>query len=592
MPDPATPSHVRQRPGPRRTAGTVSRKLPPPPSHAIRLVTLLVVLSVGLAFLAWNVLNDQGFSAAKYAAYGRSELYRTVSLPALRGTIYDRNGNVLAVSVPRVDVVADDFLVNKESVDLVALSRLLGVPPATLLAKLSQHSGYVPLAYQVDARLESKIAALDLPYLSFVPDTERVDPAGSLFSPLLGIVGWGDKGLSGIEYRDQQELAGRSGQEELAMGASGLALPGVARDVSPARQGTGLVLTLDEPLQFEVTKLLAAQIQAQRADSGIAVVLDTRTGGILAMANLVRTASGRVVPAEQALALTAQYQPGSVMKLATISGALQSGLISPTTQFTVPFQINVGGWPFQDAEYHPTESMPVSQIIAQSSNVGTIEIARLLGAQRLYHFLTDLGFGQTTRLDWPGETAGTLAAPAQWSGSSMGSIPIGTGEAVTAMQIVDAYNAVANGGVFVPPRLVEATVAPNGQEHMLPAAPQRRVLDASTVRQLVPMLEGVTASGTATLAQVPGYTVAGKTGTAQIPSTTHAGYQPGAWDATFVGFVPAQAPRLTAIVVLDHPADIYGGSASAPVFSAIMRYALRHYDISPPAVGTTSTFQP
>jgi cell division protein FtsI (penicillin-binding protein 3) len=164
----------------------------------------------------------------------------------------------------------------------------------------------------------------------------------------------------------------------------------------------------------------------------------------------------------------------------------------------------------------------------------------------------------------------------------MGTIPIGTGEAVTAMQIVDAYNAVANGGVFVPPRLVEATVAPNGTEHMLDKPAPHRVLDQSTVHELVPMLELVTKVGTAPAAQVPGYTVAGKTGTAQIPSTTSLGYQPGAWMATFVGFAPAQDPRLTAIVVLNRPDTMYGGSASAPVFSTIMSYALRHYAVSPP----------
>ena len=539
------------------------------------------MLGVGLTFLGWNVLDTQVFAAGKYSSYGLSEMYRSVALPALRGTIYDRSGNVLAMSVPRVDVVSDDFLVAKPTTDLAQVSGLLGLAPAVLERKLTEHSGYVPLAYEVGAATAAKLEALDLPNLTFVPDTKRVDPSGSLFSPLLGIVGWSGKGLSGLEYLEQHLLAGTPGSEQVAVGASGLALPGPARDVTASSQGTGLVLTLDESLQYEVTKVLSAQVSALKADSGEMIVLDTRTGGILAMVNLVRQANGSVVPADQALALTAQYQPGSVMKLATISGALQSGLISPTTEFTVPDQIAVGGWTFQDAELHATEQLPVSQILAQSSNVGTIEIAHLLGEQRLYAFLRDLGFGQPSGLDWPGETAGTLAPPDQWSSSSMGSIPIGTGEAVTAMQILDAYNAVANDGVFVPPRLVEATVGPNGRETMLPAPARHRVLDQSTVAQLVPMLEGVTADGTGTAAQIPGYTVAGKTGTAQAPSTTGPGYQAGDWNATFVGFVPAQAPRLTAVVVLNHPDVIYGGLAAAPVFSTVMRYALRHYDVSP-----------
>jgi cell division protein FtsI (penicillin-binding protein 3) len=550
---------------------------------------MLVVIAAAVLALAVRVVDVQALGASKYASYGDNELYKTVALPALRGTVYDRNGNLLAVSVPRVDVVSDNYLEASPTADLGRLSSLLGIPTGTLLAKLGRRSGYVPLAYQVTSQVEAKIQALALPNLSFIPDTERVDPSGDLFSPLLGIVGFAGKPLSGLEYQRESLLAGRQGSERVATGASGASLPVGARDVHSARQGTGLVLTLDQPLQFEVTKVLSAQISATKANSGVVIVLDTRTGGILSMVSLVRGANGVVTPANHEIALNDQYQPGSVMKLATISGALQSGLISPTTVFTVPYQINVGGWPFQDAEYHPTEQLPVSQILAQSSNVGTIEIAHLLGPQRLYAFLRDLGFGQPTGLNWPGETAGTLAPTSQWSASNMGTVPIGTGEAVTPMQILDAYNAVANGGIFVPPRLVQATVSGNGTQHLLAYAPRHRVLAASTVAQLIPMLDLVTQAGTAILAQIPGYQVAGKTGTAQIPSTTGPGYQPGAWMATFVGFVPAQAPRLTAIVVLNHPDVIYGGQASAPVFSTIMRYALRHFDVSPPGGSTSAS---
>jgi len=550
---------------------------------------MLAVIAAAVLALAVRVIDVQALGASKYASYGNSELYQQVALPALRGTIYDRTGTILAVSVPRVDVVSDNFLEASSSDDVGRLSAILGVPVATLQHDLGEHSGYVPLAYQVDSKVESEVQALDLPNVSFVPDTERVDPSGDLFAPLLGIVGFAGTGLSGLEYQQGSLLSGRPGSEELAIGGGGASLPDPARDVRPASQGTGLVLTVDEPLQFEVTKALTAQIEATKADSGLVVVLDTRTGGILSMVSLTRDSNGSVSPSSQELALNAQYQPGSVMKLATISGALQEGLIQPTSTFTVPDQIEVGGWPFQDADYHPTEQLEVSQILAQSSNVGTIEIAHLLGPIRLYSFLRDLGFGQTTGLDWPGETAGTLAPPSEWPTANMGTIPIGTGEAVTAMQIVDAYNAVANGGIFVLPRLVEATVSPNGTQQLVPYAARHRVLDASTVAKLLPMLELVTQDGTATLAQIPGYTVAGKTGTAQIPSTTGPGYQPDAWMATFVGFVPAQAPRLTAIVVLSHPDVIYGGQASAPVFSTIMRYALRHFDVSPPGDSATAS---
>jgi len=545
---------------------------------------MLVIAGLALTGLAVRLVQIQGLDAVQYAAYGSQEVYQRVALPALRGAIYDRNGNLIAASSPRVDVIADDYLVNGSKADLGRLASALRLPVAVLRAKLSEHNGYVPLAYQVSGTVEEKVAELDLPYLTFAPDVARTDPDGNLFSPLLGIVGFSGQGLSGLEYLDNSLLAGRPGSEVVPTGPDGEGLPGTAADVVAARQGTSLVLSLDEPLQFEVTKDLTQQIKATRATGGVVIVEDRRTGAILAMVDLVVGPHGQVVPSDQNLAVTSVYQPGSVMKLVTISGALQEGLISPSSVFTVPYQISLGGWPFSDAEYHPTEQLTATQILAQSSNIGTIEIAHLLGPERLSYFLRDLGFGEPTGLAWPGGTDGLVPNPndaATWSPSSMGTVPIGTGEAVTPLQILDAYNMVANGGVYVAPRLVEATISAKGVEHVLPVQHERRALSPSTVRELLPMLEQVTEDGTALAARIPGYTVAGKTGTAQIPSTTGPGYQEGAWSATFVGFAPAQNPALTTLVMLSHPDLIYGGLASAPVFSAIMRYALRHFDVAP-----------
>jgi cell division protein FtsI (penicillin-binding protein 3) len=574
-------SRRRQRPARPETPKPAGRT----PNHKRRLQVIFGIAACAGAALLARVVDVQGLSASKYAAYGNSELYRKVTLPALRGTVYDRNGNILATSVPRVDVVADDYLVPKTGANESTLAKVLGITPSKLQGLLGQKDGYVTLARQVSSSVQTSVADLNLPYVNFVPDPQRDDPDGTLFTPLLGQVGFDGTGLSGLEYDQQRLLSGTAGSEEVAAGPAGQDLPGGPQDVVAAKQGAGLVLTLDQSLQFEVTKVLAAQILKTHSNSGTVVVLDTKTGGVLAMVNLQKGPKGTVVPAEQDNAVTSVYQAGSVMKLATISGALQQHLITPTSVFTIPYTIYVGGWPFQDADYHPTEQLPVAQILAQSSNVGTIEIAHLLGPQLLYHYLWDLGYGQKTDLNWPGESAGLLPALNTWPAADMGTIPIGTGEAVTPMQIVDAYNAVANGGLYGPPRLVQATVSPSGAQHVLPMAKTHRVLDASTVRELLPMLELVTSDGTAIAAQVPGYTVAGKTGTAQIPGD--GGYIPGAWMATFVGFVPAQNPQLTAIVVLNHPDDYYGGVASAPVFSEIMSYALRHFDVSPPSTGAS-----
>ena len=489
---------------------TVARgPIPPKPARLRRrLLAMLVIAALALTGLAARLVQIQGVDAVHYASYGSQEVYQRVALPALRGAVYDRNGNLIAASSPRVDVIADDYLVTGSTTGLEpSCLDTRAVAYRRLRAKLSERSGYVPLAYQVNGAVEQEVASLDLPYLTFAPDIARTDPDGNLFSPILGIVGFSGQGLSGLEYLENSLLAGRPGSEVVPTGPNGQGLPGSATDVVAARQGTSLVLSLDEPLQFEVTRDLSQQIRATHATGGVVIVEDRRTGDILAMVDLVVGPRGEVVPSDQNLAVTSVYQPGSVMKLVTISGALQEGLISPSSVFTVPYQISLGGWPFSDAEYHPTEQLTATQILAQSSNIGTIEIAHLLGAERLSYFLRDLGFGEPTGLAWPGETDGLVPNPndaATWSPSSMGTVPIGTGEAVTPLQILDAYNMVANDGEYVTPRLVEATVSAQGVEHVLPVQHERRALSSQTVSELLPMLEKVTEDGTAARGPHPG----------------------------------------------------------------------------------------
>ncbi|HLI15096.1 MAG TPA: penicillin-binding protein 2 [Acidimicrobiales bacterium] len=561
------------------------RRAAPPGGRARprRLAAVALGFSGAAALLVGRLLIVQVLDGARYAAYQQGEVDQTVALPAARGPIYDRSGDVLALSVPRYDVVADDFLISAPRAEAAALAPVLGSSPRSLTAALSQRNGYVVLARQVTAATRARIDALGLAGISFVDDARRVYSGGSLFQPLLGGVNLAGEGDAALEYQFDKVLAGRPGRELVAEAPGGLALPGGVRRVVPPRGGSGIVLTIDEPLQLEVTRDLAAQMRATHAASGIAVVEDARTGAILAMVDLVAGRRGAIGPAPTNLALTSVYQPGSVMKLATMAWALKDGLISPNSTFTVPDSIDVGGYTFQDAEIHPTVQMTARQILAQSSNVGTIEISRLLGLDRLARALSAFGFGRLTGLGWPGESPGIIGTPATWYGSTAAAVPIGTGVAVTPMQVLDAFDAVADGGVLRPPHLVAATVTPQGVVHRVPVPRGTRILSRSTAEQVVSMLEGVVRQdGTAVLASIPGYTVAGKTGTAQVPSPG-GGYVPGDWNATFVGFVPAQAPALAGIVVLNHPTPIYGGLVSAPVFSRVMRYALRRFDIAPPA---------
>jgi len=298
-----------------------------------------------------------------------------------------------------------------------------------------------------------------------------------------------------------------------------------------------------------------------------------------------------VTEAPTNLALTQLYEPGSVFKLVTFSAALQDGLINPSTTFTVPDQITLDGSVFHDAEAHPTEQLTATQILAQSSNIGTAEIAQSLGEGRLLAQVKKLGFGHMTGLQFPGESAGLLAGPSEWEPTDLVSLPIGQVDAVNAQQVLDAYNTVANGGVFVQPKLVLATVAPDGSATATALSPTHRVLSPATDTALNEMLQQVVVQGTGTAGSVLGYAVAGKTGTAQIPTPGKDSYVPGAYMASFVGYAPADHPVFSAIVVLNRPSPIFGGTVAAPVFSQIMSYALHRYHI-PTSPGAPTTGEP
>ncbi len=537
-----------------------------------------------------------------------------MSLPAVRGGIYARDGSPLALSVPTDDVVADDFQIAHPVKTAAALAPLLNVPAATLATQLHQHSGYVVLAKQLPQSTGEKITADSLPGITLIADAKREVPNGNLAAPVVGFTNAAGKGAAGLEFGDNHQLAGADGKETIMESPGGVTLPQspVSNQVSTT-PGAGLELTLDTQLQYESEQALAKAIESSNAVSGTAVLMDVKTGQILSMANLdathpaalgatpTATPPAGVVPigpkdavdeAPSNLAVTQLYEPGSVFKLVTFSAALQEGIINPNSVFTVPDQIELDGSSFHDAEPHPTESLTATQILAQSSNIGTSEIAQGVGEQRLLNQVKSLGFGQNTGLNFPGESPGLLATPAQWEPTDYVSLPIGQVDAVNALQVLDAYNTVANGGEYVAPKLVQATISPSGSVTQTAPSATHPVLSSSVDSELTSMLQQVVNQGTGTSAAVPGYTVAGKTGTAQIPTQGHDSYVPGAYMASFVGFAPAANPTLSMIVVLNRPTPIFGGTVAAPVFSQIMSYALHRYDIPTTPGAQSTTTQP
>jgi cell division protein FtsI (penicillin-binding protein 3) len=601
----------------------------------MRLVLVMVFVALVLRLVA-----VQEFSHQHYAALSASELSQTVSVPAVRGGIYDRNGEVLAETVTKQTVVADPLLITHPAPMAAALSPVLGVPTDQLRAELTENSGFVYLAHRVPDAVAAKVASLNLTGINLIPESQRVEPDGLLAEPVVGSVGYDGNGSSGVEYQDQSLLAGRAGTRNLMQAPDGATLPGSVGTGAAAVPGSGVELTIDESVQYIAEQALGAEIVASHAQGGTAVVMDVKSGDILAMADLRATpsasgstasgstasgstasgstASRSAVPAgsgggasraaasgptlvssavtlptgvEEAssnTAVTQVYEPGSVFKLVTFSAALAAGIVNPNQVLAVPASLPMGKYTFHDAEQHGTESLTATGILAQSSNIGTIEVAEGLGESRLLAQIGNLGFGKPTGLNFPGESQGLVPGPSAWTGTSIGSTPIGQDDAVTAQQILDAYNSVADGGVYVAPRLTRATVSPSGSVTAAQPSPTRRVIDPTTNSELVSMLRAVVATGTGTSAAIDGYTVAGKTGTAQIPDPNHLGYIPGAYVGSFAGFAPAEHPVLSAIVVLDHPTPIYGGAVAAPVFSTIMAYALHHFGIPTTAAATTS----
>jgi cell division protein FtsI (penicillin-binding protein 3) len=571
-----------------------SRKRPPGPR---RLLLLRALLAAAFCALGVRLFFLQVVDHAHYATLSVEQVKETLTTTALRGGIYDRDGQTLAVSRPTSLVVADDFQIKHPATEAAAMSPLVHVPLAQLTALLSRHSGYVVVNNALDLTDGRRVSSLAFPGIVVQDSSVRTYPDGTLATSLLGGVNAAGSGTTGVEYEYQKMLAGQTGKTREFVSASGVNLPASHSTViRPAKPGVGMELTIDSSLQYVAERDLAQQLQKEDGLTGLAVVMDVKTGQILADASLVNAKSpaGALgpIPAwgksvgysgiEQTinnLPFSQAYEPGSVFKVVTFSAALQAGLITPSTVFTVPNSVVVGGRYFHDAENHGLEHLTATEVLAQSSNIGTYEIGLRVGESGILAQVQRLGFGQTTAINFPDETNGLLVNAANWYASDRVALPIGQVDAVPAIQVLDAYNAIANGGVFVEPKLVRAYVSADGTVKATPKSATREVLSPGADATMVKMLEQVVLDGTGTEAIIPGYTVAGKTGTATIP-------YPGkdkltdSYNATFVGFAPADNPILSMIVVIQRPLnDIYGGSVSAPVFQEVMSYALHHYGI-------------
>ena len=548
-------------------------------NRRIRLLLAVFALVFGLTLLraAWL----QGVRAASLGRMAAKQHRQTLTIPAGRGTIYDRTGVQLALGESATTVYADPKQISDPTKVAPVVARILRLDPKEVYAKLADRShGFVYIRRKADPAKAVRLAKLNITGLGFYAEERRFYPQRAVAAQVLGYAGVDNHGLAGLELTLDKPLGGRPGTETLVRDPFGHVLQ--SETSRRAIDGSDVYLTIDHTIQAQAESVLQDTVRRWHAKDATAVVLDPHTGAVLAMA-VAPTYDANNFPAvprdeQRNRAVTDTYEPGSTFKLVTVAGALSTGIVTPTDTFRLPYEIQVADRRIHDAEPRSTETMSVAQILARSSNVGAITLARLLGKDRLVTWISRFGFGHLTGVDYPGESPGIVLKPDQWSGSTIGNVPIGQGIAVTPIQLASAYAAIADDGLWTRPHVVDRV---GGR----PATriSRRRIVSPWIAHELTSMLQNVVLDGTGTLAQIPGYHVAGKTGTAAKPDS-HGGYSDSRYVASFVGFVPATRPRLVVLVAVDEPRGaIWGGAVAAPAFRQIAEPTLQYLDVPPDA---------
>ncbi len=539
------------------------------------------------------------------------------TIPAVRGSIVDRNGVDLAVSVPEADVALSRKAMTEAGLDrpedlaavAAAVAGPLGVPErrvAAVLGRADDRDDYVVIAEGVpvaatDAARDA-LAEINLQGLLGVEvRSERVHPAGESGLRLVGSLDPDGRPteMGGIERSYDEVLTGVDGRRVAERSQSGRTIVGSERVQEPAVAGHDVQLTLDRTLQFEAERLLEDGVARSGAAGGVAIVGRPSTGELLAVAGAESAPdTGEVGPASGPFALANAYQAGSVFKLVTAAAAYEHGVVDDSTTFTVPWRIDVADRTFEDHHQHPTERMSVDDVIAESSNVGTIQMGQLVGAERLHQALVDFGFGAPTGVGHPAESGGLLPDVAGWTEPDLAAASIGTFQSATVLQLWAAYNVIANGGEYVAPRLVSSTIAPDGTRTPVAGAAPRRVVSEGAAQRVDRALRAVVADGTARDLAIPGYLVAAKTGTGRMPSPERVDpsddyvWADGTYHyvTTFAAYLPADRPQVSITVLLfDTPPGSSGAGTAGPVFAELARTSIRELGIAPSSVVAAST---
>jgi cell division protein FtsI (penicillin-binding protein 3) len=532
------------------------------------LLCFLVV--AGRAFWLQGV---QGAELASEASYQQTEV---VTVPGLRGSLLDRFGNPLAVSEDAKTIYATPYQVEKPRQAAAKLASILDLEESEVLESLTEDSGFAYVARKVDLPSAARVARLELAGIGELPDSRRTYPQGALAAQTIGAVGDEGQGLTGLEAGEDETLRGEDGERRIVKDALGE--PIRLETVNETNDGEDLRLTLDPAIQKETERVLAGVGETYAPQGATAIAMDPRSSKLLAVANWPPVDPSDLASADpddllnRATGFT--YEPGSTFKAFTVAAALEERQVTPSTYFTLPPTIQVADRVIEESHARGTATMSVAEILAHSSNVGAVTIGLGLGGEKFSRWIERLGFGRPTGVPFPAEEQGIVPELEEYSGSTMGNLPLGQGLSVTPMQMMAGYAALANGGLLRPPRLIERV-----GEEAVPAPPGRRVIGADVAAEVRTMLEGVLApGGTASEVSVPGYTLAGKTGTSQVAE--NGTYSETKYVASFIGFAPAQDPRLLVAVIVDQPqGEIYGGSVAAPAFGEIAAFALPYLGV-------------
>lgn len=533
----------------------------------------------------------QVVKAGELSAIAAGQRSRNLEIPARRGTIYDREGEPLAVSVEARTVVANPSQVDDPAGVAAKIAETIGGNAATYEGLLRKNSGYVRLASKVDLNRAKQLEKLGIDGIAFEDDFKRTYPSGELACQILGVVGSDRKGLEGIEAQYDDLLAGRPGAMLGEQDRRGNPIPGSGHAYIEPEHGKDIVLTIDKDIQYEAQVALTEAVQRYEAVSGSIVVMNPRNGEVYAMASTPSFNPNEISKATPAAirnrSVTDAYEPGSTLKCLTAAAVIEKGYYTPESRFSLPPTIKVANRVIHESHGRGTVDWSLTDIVTHSSNVGTVKLGMKLGEQGLYDALSEFGLTERPGIDFPGQTKGWLPPVAQWSKSSIGNIPFGQGVSVTQLQLARAVGALANEGILTTPHLLMKTKGVSGES---PVWPTRAATDAETARKMTGILRSVVTSGTGTAAAVPGYAVAGKTGTAQKALPNGGGYVAGKYVGSFIGYLPAEDPQVLVCVTIDEPkSGYYGGTCAAPTFARVSRFAVQHLKIPPASSAASSS---